>query len=174
MKIKNLVFIAIMTALICVCSWVTLTIGPVPFTLQTFAVFLAFVILGGRDASIAIALYILLGIVGVPVFAGFKSGIGTIMGPTGGFIIGYLLIGLIYWAIPKKLKSSNIAKLIVFIVCNAICYAAGVAWFVLFKYGTIETAISACVIPFIVPDALKISLAVIIGGEVSRKLKLKN
>lgn len=172
MKIKNLVFIALMTALICVCSWVTLSIGPVPFTLQTFAMFLAFVILGGRDSSIAVAVYILLGIVGVPVFAGFKSGIGTITGPTGGFILGFLIAALLYWAVPRKLKNSNIKRLIVFIILNAVCYAAGSAWFVLFKYGTWATALTACVIPFIVPDALKISLAVIIGGEIAGKLKL--
>ena len=93
----DLVLESICAALITICSWISLTVMEIPFTLQTFGILLVLYSIGGKRGTIAILVYILLGVIGVPVFAGFKSGPAAVMGPTGGFIIGFALAGLIYW-----------------------------------------------------------------------------
>ncbi|MBR6474866.1 MAG: biotin transporter BioY, partial [Lachnospiraceae bacterium] len=91
----DLIYMAIGAALIAACSWITIPFM-VPFTLQTFAVFTIVGLLGGRKGFLSILVYILLGAVGLPVFSGFKGGIGVLAGTTGGYIIGFLFIALIY------------------------------------------------------------------------------
>ena len=95
MKLKNEIEIALFAVLLAVFSWTTIPFA-VPFTLQTFGVYVALMLLGGKKGTIAIALYILLGAVGVPVFSGFKGGVGALLGPTGGYIFGFLATGLVY------------------------------------------------------------------------------
>ena len=88
-KLTYAAFTALTAAIIAVCAWITVP-GPVPFTMQTFGVFLALRLLGGKRGSISVALYILLGAAGLPVFSGFKAGIGVLIGPTGGYILGFI------------------------------------------------------------------------------------
>ncbi len=97
-KIVAMVQIALFAAIIAVCSWIQIPMT-VPFTMQTFAVFCALTTLGGKGGTISILIYIVLGAVGVPVFAGFTGGIGILFGTTGGYIIGFLFTGLLYWLI---------------------------------------------------------------------------
>lgn len=97
-KIVAMVQIALFAAIIAVCSWIQIPMT-VPFTMQTFAVFCALATLGGKGGTISILIYIVLGAVGVPVFAGFTGGIGILFGTTGGYIIGFLFTGLLYWLI---------------------------------------------------------------------------
>ena len=94
-RLTQIVFIGLFAALIAVCSQIQIP-GPVPFTLQTFAVFLAAGLLGGKRGSIAVLIYILLGAIGLPVFAGFKGGIGALLGTTGGYILGFILSMLVF------------------------------------------------------------------------------
>ncbi|MBP5250511.1 MAG: biotin transporter BioY, partial [Lachnospiraceae bacterium] len=94
--IVNMIFIAMMAAIMAVCAWITIP-AAVPFTLQTFAVFLAICVLGGKNGTIAVFVYILLGAVGLPVFSGFKGGVGVLLGNTGGYIIGFLFSALVMW-----------------------------------------------------------------------------
>ena len=126
--VKRMTMIALSAVVICICSWITVPFT-VPFTMQTFAVFFVLLVSGGRDGTLAVALYILLGIVGVPVFSGFRGGIGHLMGPTGGYIIGFLFTGLIYmlaepWMIRQK-------KVTVFVLLFGLlsCYTVGTLWF---------------------------------------------
>ena len=95
LQVLDLVYISIGAALIAICSWISIPTA-VPFTLQTFAVFFVLLLLGGERGTIATLIYILLGAIGVPVFAGFSGGIGILFGSTGGYIIGFLFTGLIY------------------------------------------------------------------------------
>ena len=97
----DLAYMAIGAVLIAVCSWISIP-ASVPFTLQTFAVFFVLSILGGKRGTVSVLLYILLGAIGIPVFAGFSGGIGVIMGSTGGYIVGFILMGLVYWGFDKK------------------------------------------------------------------------
>ena len=95
-KTLNLLYMALFVAVMAICSWVSIP-SAVPFTLQTFAVFCALCLLGGKRGTIAILVYIALGAIGLPVFSGFSGGIGILLGTTGGYIWGFLLTGLLYW-----------------------------------------------------------------------------
>ena len=92
----DLVYIALGAVLISICSWISIP-TTVPFTMQTFAVFFVLSALGGKRGTVAIIVYILLGAVGIPVFSNFTSGIGILLGNTGGYIVGFVFMGLVYW-----------------------------------------------------------------------------
>jgi len=174
---QHLTYIALMTALIAVCSWISIPVFDVPYTLQTFAVFAAVGLLGGRNGTIAILIYILLGAVGVPVFANFTGGFGVLFGSTGGYIIGFLASGLIYWLITKLLGNRLLISAISYVVGLALCYAIGTIWFVVVyskANGAIgySVALSWCVIPFIIPDLIKIALALLLTNRLRRYVKL--
>ena len=93
MSAKNAAYIAMSAVILCVCSWLTIPFT-VPFTMQTFGVYCALLILGGKRGMAAIGLYLLLGIAGLPVFSGFRGGLGHVLGPTGGYIVGFLFTAL--------------------------------------------------------------------------------
>ena len=173
--------IAVSAALITVCSWISLQIGPVPVTLQTLAVLAVLMTTGGRRGTIAIAVYLALGVVGVPVFSGFKGGPASFAGPTGGFLIGFLAAALVYWLLEKlvfaRLMTSQ-KKRIIFGFVNSfifelIMYMVGVIWFMtVYAAQTgpvgLVTVLGWCVIPFIIPDLIKIAAAVIISSRAAR------
>lgn len=183
LKTIDLAYMAVGAVLIAVCSWISIP-SAVPFTLQTFAVFCVLGLLGGKRGTISIAVYILLGIIGIPVFSGFRGGFGVIIGTTGGYIVGFIFMGLIYWlaeVIWKPLGSGT--KLKVVILRGAvmafgllICYAFGTAWFMI-AYAKnsgpigLATALGWCVIPFIIPDIVKLVVSVIITSRLKRFIK---
>lgn len=173
---KEMAMTALMAVLIAVCSWISIP-AAVPFTLQTFGVACAVLILGGRNGCLAMIVYLLLGAVGLPVFSGFKSGIGVLLGTTGGYLIGYIFLTLIYWAaerIPTEKKTVRTAVSTAAVTAGlVICYAFGTAWFmIVYTRNTgsisIAQALKWCVIPFIPFDLLKIAAAVIVSGKVKR------
>lgn len=94
-KALDLAYIALMAALIALCAWISVPLGPVPFTMQTFGIFAALGLLGGRRGTLAFLIYLLLGIVGLPVFSGFSAGAGVLFGATGGYLLGYLAAALL-------------------------------------------------------------------------------
>ena len=169
-------FIALFTAIMAVCSWISVP-AAVPFTLQTFAVFLTTGLLGGRRGTIAVVLYILLGAAGVPVFSGFSGGPGHLFGPTGGYIFGFIFTALVMWLI--EYRNGRSLPVLAFSMAAGllICYAVGTEWFV-FEYTrsndpvSFMTALSWCVIPYIIPDALKIVLAVVLTRRLRPHLPL--
>ena len=169
---KTLTRAALCTALIAVCSWISVP-ATVPFTLQTFAVLLACDLLGGA-AILSVALYLLMGAVGIPVFAGFSGGLGTLLGPTGGYIVGFLAIVLLMMAWKKALGGR--LQIVGMLLGLAVCYLFGTVWFVRVyaRNGnavSFATALSWCVLPYIVPDVLKILLARLVGARVNAALK---
>ena len=167
---------ALGAVLITVCSWISIPTA-VPFTLQTFAVFFVLTLLGGRRGTISVIVYILLGAVGVPVFSGFTGGFARLIGMTGGYIIGFIFIGLIYWLAVKLFGTKLIVKIISLLIGLLICYSFGTAWFIAVyaqQSGPIGlwTALTMCVIPFILPDLAKLALAIFLSGRVNRVLHL--
>ena len=161
---KDMAYVAIMAVVIAICSWISIP-TTVPFTLQTFAVFLAVGVLGGRRGTFAVLVFILLGAVGVPVFAGFQGGIGVLLGTTGGYIIGFLLSALLYWAMTRALGEKTPVMVAAMVLGLIVCYAFGTAWFMTVyarNAGAIGlgTALGWCVFPFVIPDLAKIALAV--------------
>lgn len=172
---KELVLTAMFAALTAVCAWISIP-ATVEFTLQIFAVFAALEILGGRNGTFATLVYILIGAVGLPVFAHFTGGIGVLAGSTGGYIVGFLCIGLIYWAAETFIGKHIAVRVAAMIVGLVVCYAFGTAWFMLVytkENGavTLIQALKWCVIPFIPFDLAKMALAVITANRVKKYAK---
>ena len=174
MKLKtiDLTLCGVFAAVLAVCSWIQIP-GPVPFTLQTFAVFAALGLLGGKRGTITICVYLLLGAIGVPVFAGFKGGIAALFGATGGYLLGFLLSGLFVWFAEKQFGDSLPVFIVSMIVGLLLCYAFGTAWFVVVytrANGAISfgKALTMCVLPFLPFDAIKLALAAVIREALRR------
>lgn len=171
-RTKNMILISIFSVLISVCAWISIP-AAVPFTMQTFGIFSATGILGGKRGTIAICIYLLLGAIGLPVFAGGTSGIGILLGSTGGYMAGWILAGLVTWILESMLGRKTWTAALSMIAGLIGCYALGTAWFMLIyarEAGRIGlwTALSMCVIPFIIPDLVKIALALLIRKRLIR------
>ncbi len=156
-SVRRIARISVFAALIAVCSQICLPFA-VPFTMQTFALFLTLFLLK-NDAIIAASVYIIIGAVGVPVFSGFTGGIAVLAGATGGYIFGFLLSAVLYALIIRFLGDKPVAVLIGAVAALTVCYLVGAAW-----YGTVcktdfLTALALGVFPYILPDALKLFLA---------------
>lgn len=210
-------------------AWITVP-AAIPFTMQTFCIFLTLYILGGANGTKAILLYLLLGAVGLPVFSGFKAGLSVLAGPTGGYLIGFIFIGLSYRLGEKFFSrsdsgsglvngasrlsgtgsglangasrvsgtgsssadgadfnagygSGNVAsrlserrgKFLFLILGLCICYAFGTGWFVYISNSgsssvSILQALSLCVLPYIIPDLIKLLLASKLSAKLAPKL----
>lgn len=177
-KIVAMVQIALFAAIIAICSWIQIPLT-VPFTLQTFAVFCTLGILGGKNGTISVLLYIILGAVGVPVFAGFSGGVGVLLGTTGGYIIGFLFTALLYWVITHFFGDKLPVMILAMALGLVVCYAFGTAWFMLVYARTtgavgLMTALGWCVFPFILPDCVKIALAILLAKRIPKHLVRSN
>ncbi len=177
MKTKQLTFSAMCIALIAICSWISIPFT-IPFTLQTFGIFFTVRLLGGKYGSFSILAYILLGAVGLPVFSGFNSGVGALLGVTGGYIIGFFIAGLVMWALDGFWRNHATGYFVSSLIALFACYAFGTVWF-MFMYSRSTGAIGMmsvlgmCVFPFILPDIAKILLAAVIAKQVSKVLSLQ-
>lgn len=170
LRTVDMAYIALFAVLMAVCAWITIPMT-VPFTLQIFSVFAALVTLGGRRGTYAVVVYLLLGAVGLPVGSGFQGGLGWLLGTTGGYIVGFLCIALIYWLMTAKLGDSLPVSVAACVLGLAVCYAFGTAWFLVVYARTsgpigLMTALGWCVFPYIIPDLVKLALAVILGRRV--------
>lgn len=171
-KTYDMAYIAIFAVLMAICSWISIPMA-VPFTLQTFGVFMAVGVLGGKRGSLAVLIYILLGAIGVPVFAGFSGGIGVILNTTGGYIVGFLFSALVMWGMEALLGRKPVIQIISMVVGLIVCYALGTAWFmVVYARNTgavgLGTVLGWCVIPFIIPDLVKIALAFVLSRKIRK------
>ncbi len=176
-KVQSMAYIALFAVVMAVCSWISIPILEVPYTLQTFAVFLAVGVLGGKRGTLAVLVYILLGAVGVPVFAGFTGGLGYLLGNTGGYIIGFLFTALLMWLLEALLGRKLWILGVSMVLGLVVCYAFGTAWFMVVyarNAGAVGlgTALGWCVIPYIIPDLVKIALALILTNRLRAILKL--
>ena len=170
LKTTDLVYIGIFAALIAVCAWLSIPMA-IPFTLQTFAVCLTAALLGAKRGTLTIAIYILLGMIGVPVFTGFKSGIAVITGPTGGYVAGFIFTALIIGFAADKLGSKLWITILSMIIGVATCYLFGTVWYMIAYKTSFVSALSLCVVPFILPDLVKIILAAVLTGRLKKFIK---
>ena len=166
-KTKDIVFIGASAAIIAVCAWITVPVGAVPITLQTLAVCLVSGLLGYKKGTLSVLVYILLGAVGVPVFSGFKGGVGVLLGATGGYIIGFIFTSLIVGLISEKAEKRFVLIVAGMIAGIAVCYAFGTLWFALVfarsgEEKALSSILSMCVIPFIIPDIVKVVIAALL------------
>ncbi|MCL2556754.1 MAG: biotin transporter BioY [Firmicutes bacterium] len=174
---KDITQIAVMIAIIVVLAQISMPLPlGVPFTLQTLAVMLTGIIFGPIKGGICIAVYIAMGTIGLPVFAGFSGGLSVILGPTGGFILGFLpatiAIGLL--SKPNANKTVYYVKLLIgLFIGQLIIFTIGVLWFMQILGRDLNTAIEIALIPFIIPEIIKTTLAIMFGTRISAITKTR-
>ncbi len=169
---KEIVCISLFAALIIVCSLIQIP-APVPFTMQTFAVFCTYGILGGRKGAWSVAVYILLGFIGLPVFSGFQGGAGVLFGATGGYIFGFLLSAQMYGLITKLTGKNTVPVMAIAMAAGQLlCYLTGTLWYVaVYADDGVMYALKYCVLPFLLTDTVKIVLAAVTADRVVRRVK---
>ena len=159
MSTKTVTTTALLTALICVASPFSVYIGPIPLSFCSLAVYIAAGLTGKRLSTIAVTAYVVLGVIGVPVFAGFMGGFGRIVGPTGGFIIGYIPCAFVVGLVRDGLRGRAWSYPVAMVAGTIVLYALGTAWYVFQSGVDVAAALAACVLPFLPGDALKIAAA---------------
>lgn len=162
---------AVMTAVLCVLGPMSIPIGAVPISLATFVLYLMVYILGTTGASISTLVYLLLGLVGLPVFSGYSGGFAKLAGPTGGYLVGYIFIALIGGIILKRSHANTVISALGLVLGTAVLYVFGTAWFVILMDVTVGYALTVCVLPFILIDLGKIVVATLIGKPVRSALE---
>lgn len=176
LTILDLTYTAMFTSLIVVCSQICVP-TPVPFTLQTLAVFLAGGLLGWKRGTLSVAIYILLGIAGVPVFAEFSGGLRVLLGMTGGYIIGFLFTAAAVGFMCEKLGRKLWVLGVSMIIGLAGCYLFGTVWFMLVYTQKVEpigfiSALGTCVVPYLLFDIAKIAVAALVVNRLDKIIKL--
>lgn len=176
-RAKDMAYIAVFTALLAVCAWISVPMPwGVSYTLQTMGVFLAVGVLGGKRGTLAVLVYLLLGAVGVPVFSGFRGGAAALLGTTGGYIAGFLFSALVMWAMERLLGKKLTVLALSMVVGLAVCYAFGTAWYMIVYTQSsgpvaLGTVLGWCVTPFILPDLVKIALALLLTARLRPHVK---
>ena len=169
-KIYMLTMTGLMAAVTCVLAPFAIPIGPVPVTLVNLVLYLSIYLLGGRLASVSCLVYILLGLAGMPVFAGFTGGAGKMLGPTGGYILGYLLMTVVSGYVTDRF-CSRILHGIGMTFGTIFCYGLGTVWYCISTQTTVVAALALCVFPFIPGDVVKIGMALTLGPVLRERLE---
>jgi len=168
--LKKLLLSCLFAGAIVICTVLSVP-ALVPFTMQTFAVFLSFLCLGAKFGSLSVALYLALGLVGLPVFSGFASGPVAFLGPTGGFLLGFVLLCPFFLLFEKVMAKGTFYRVLFLALGNLLLYLVGILWFLL-VYSSGETsvlsALSLLVLPYLLPDAVKIFLAVFLEKQLKK------
>ena len=162
--------IGISVTLLAASALVTVPLGPVPFTLQTMVLALLPIALGTRVAVRSVALYLLLGAVGLPVFSGLAGGVAHLVGPTGGFLWGFLVGTALGGLISRASASPRLGDALGALTMLLTSYAAGTAQLALVLGVSAPAAATLAVLPFIGPDVLKLAVGVSVGQAVRRAL----
>ena len=173
MKIRNMALCALFAALLSLCAWISIPVADAAFTMQTLAVALALWLLGGKRGTLSILVYLLLGAAGCPVFSGFQGGIGALMGATGGYLLGFLVWGCLYWLVCACLPDSRNVRLFAMAAGLLACYMFGSVWFYrLYVHGgsplSLGLVLLKCVIPYLLPDAAKLAGAWFLAKRLKR------
>lgn len=163
-KVKNMALCALFSALLAICAWLYVPVADIALTMQTFGIFLTLGLLGGKRGFCSVCVYLLLGAVGLPVFSGFQGGLGILLGASGGYILGFLAAAGVYWLVTAG-KSTPKWQLIAMILGLLSCYLFGTVWFsAMYLDGTLSigAVLLKCVVPYVIPDGIKLSLAFIL------------
>lgn len=164
--LHNMAAIGLCAAVTAVSAWVCVP-AAVPFTLQSFAVCMAACLLGGRKSAAAVGIYLAVGAVGVPVFAGFRGGLSVLLGPTGGFLWGFAVMAVLAGGLLSHGRPAPLALS----VGQLACYLCGAAQFLAVSGGTLWSVLLVCVLPYIIPDALKIAAACAVVRRIGREVR---
>ena len=166
-KTKQMVLIALMTAVTCVLGplSIPLPFSPVPISLTNFAIFLAIFVLGMKNGTISFIIYLLLGAVGVPVFSSFRGGLQVLAGATGGYLIGFIFLALIMGFALDDFDRKLVPTIIGMIIGMAVCYAFGTVWLAKLLSLSFKEGLMMGVIPYLAGDVAKIIIAAIVGPK---------
>ena len=169
-NVTQLVYCALFAALIVVFAQLSIHIGPVPISLATFGVMMAGLLLGWKYGAVSVLVYILLGAVGVPVFAGFKGGVSALVGATGGYIVGYLPYAIISGLPLPTLQKDAVGRFLLMEIGTVACYVLGTLWFMHVTGRTWYDSLGICVTPFLPGDAAKMVLATLLAPRLRKAL----
>lgn len=161
---------ALMAAVMCVFGPLTVPIGAVPISLANFVICLTAWLLGPKFGTLSVAVYLCIGLIGVPVFSGYGAGLAKLAGPTGGYLVGYLLLALIGGLFIEKSNGNPVVSGIGLVLGDAACYVLGTAWFVFQMQCELGYALSVCVYPFIALDLAKIVVSCVVGALLRKRL----
>ncbi|MCO1599896.1 biotin transporter BioY [Desulfosporosinus nitroreducens] len=172
-SLRRMVYASMFGALTAAGSLITIPMQPVPITLQTLFTGLAGVLLGGYAGALSQVVYVLLGVIGLPVFSGGKAGLGTLIGPTGGYLIGFIVAAYVIGKMVEAKKEPGLAWLgLSLVVGNLVIYTLGVAQLSLVAHLSIPKALLAGVVPFLVGDVLKLVATALIGLKLRNQVKI--
>lgn len=169
-NVHELTCIAVMAAVTCILGPLSVPIGIIPISLTNLAVYFAVYVLGCQRGTISYIVYLLIGLVGVPVFSGFTGGVAKLFGPTGGYLIGFIFMALVCGWFIDKFDCKFIPSVIGMILGLIICYAFGTAWLAFQADMPLQAALAAGVLPFIPGDLAKIFAAALVGPQIRRRL----
>ena len=161
---------AVMAAVLCVLGPLTVPIGAVPISLANFVICLSAWLLGPKFGTLSVAIYLVLGLVGIPVFSGYGAGLAKVAGPTGGYLVGYLLLAFIGGLFIEKSKGQPVVSAVGLILGDAACYVLGTAWFVFQMQCELGYALAVCVYPFVLLDLAKIVVSCVVGALLRKRL----
>ncbi len=161
---------AVMAAVLCVLGPLTVPIGAVPISLANFVICLSAWLLGPKFGTLSVAIYLVLGLVGIPVFSGYGAGLAKVAGPTGGYLVGYLLLAFIGGLFIEKSKGQPVVSAVGLILGDAACYVLGTAWFVFQMKCELGHALAVCVYPFLLLDLAKIVVSCVVGALLRKRL----
>lgn len=169
---KFMVSSSLMAAVLCIFSPITIVIpfSPVPLSLATFFVYLLSAVLSMGTAVSGVSIYILIGMIGLPVFSGFTGGFQKVLGPTGGYLLGYILCALIVGYLTDKFENKYYMYVVGMIIGTLACYFVGTIWLAFVTNTNFIKALYAGVIPFVFLDILKIVLASVVGFKMRKRL----
>ena len=169
-NVREMALIAVMAAVTCVLGPLSVPIGVVPISFTNLAVYLAIYVLGCKRGTISYIVYLLIGLVGVPVFSSFTGGVGKLFGPTGGYLIGFIFMALICgWFIDKS-DCKLVPSFVGMVLGTIVCYVFGTVWLAYQAGMSFYAALAAGVLPFIIGDLVKMVIAAVIGPQVRRQL----
>ena len=172
-RTQSIVRIALTIAIMAVSAWISIPIGPVPFTLQCFAVAFAICVLPAKECLASVGGYLVLGAFGVPVFSSMRGGISILAGVTGGFLWGYFIGALAGLAILAAFKKMGKDRTFVACLCACVAYLlctyfCGTVQFMGVAGASVQAALAACVIPFVAVDVAKLVAASLVARAVDR------
>ena len=169
-NIVNLTMIALMAAVMCILGPLSIPIGPVPISLTNLVIYVAVVILGMTKGTLSYLVYLLIGLVGLPVFSSFTGGAGKLFGPTGGYLIGFIFLALIAGLFVDLFKGKRLMYAVGMVVGTAVTYAFGTGWLAYQMGISFMAALSVGVIPFLPGDIIKIVIAVVFAPIIKQQI----
>lgn len=167
---KQLILIALFAAIICISSFISIPIGAVPISLQSLAIMITGLCLKPKEAASSVLVYILLGVVGIPVFAGAKSGVGVLVGPTGGYIVGFLVGAFVISKFVEKKFTPQTAALGLVLGGLVVVYSIGVCWLSYQTNMPFEKAFKVGMLIFIPGDLFKMAIAYVISSKIRKQI----